>query len=381
MSNFINPSVLAAESLDQLDYELVAGNLVYRDRTTDFSLSNGLKVGDTVTIRTVSDFQTNEFTGVGPIVAQEVRQSSTQLTIEKHFDVSVKITAKERALNLDGVRKEIINPSMQSLAQKIDTYLLTKITEAQGVYASDTLLANAADIASARKDANRQQISKANRIGLVNDTLEATLLGQDTFTKFDTRGQPGVTSLQEADMGRLMGIDWFSSVNMPDVQHTGGDGTTTLDSALGTSNLQGASTLVVDSTLGTFEVGDKIKIAGAKRAYTVATQVLATGLAIPLVEQINENLGDLDGAAITVLGSGEVQDYQGVIFNPGAFGFATPLLDEAAGDLTGVATANGMSIRVTEFYDGPSKQTYWSFDMLIGAKTVDPRKAMLLADY
>ena len=380
MSNFINPSVLAAESLDQLDYELVAGGLMYRDRTEDFASVRGLKVGSAVTIRTVSEFETTEFTGVGPVVPQQIQQSSTQLTIEKHFDCSIEITARERALNLDGLRKEVITPAMQSLAQDIDTYLLTKATESQGLYVNATPLASAALIAQANKAATLQQIAKINRIGLVNEDLEAVLLGQDAFTKFDTRGEDGADALRNASMGFLMGVDWFSTVNFPNVTRTAGDGATTLDSALSTSNLQGSSTLVVDSTTDTFLVGDKIQIAGAKRAYTVATETAATATAIPLVEQINENLAGLDGAAITVISDGTSATYEGIYFNPGAYGFAAPPLDPAAGAASGVATAEGMSVRVTEAYDILSKKTYWSFDLLCGAKAVDPRKSMLIGN-
>lgn len=381
MSNFINPSILAAEALDQLEYDLIAGNLMYRDRTADFANSRGLKVGDAVTIRTVTDFRTDEFTGVGPIQTQEVQQSSTQLTIEKHFDVSVEITARERALNLDGIRKEIINPAMLSMAQKLDTYLLTKAIQSQGLYASNTLLTSAADIAQANKTSILQQISKVGRIALVDEDLEATLLGTDVFSKFDTRGAPGVTALQEASLGRLLGNNWFTTVNFPDIQQVMGDGVTTLDNANAADNLQGSNALVVDSTSGTYNAGDKIKIAGAKRAYTVSTTTAATATVIPVDEQISENLSELDGAAITVISSGNTIDYQGILFNQGAFGFAAPPLDAAAGDKSGVATAGGMSVRVTEAYDIHTKKTFWSFDMLVGAKAVDPRKSMLLGSF
>lgn len=380
MSNFINPSVLAAEALDQLDYELVAGNMVYRDRTADFAAVRGLKVGDTVTIRTVTDFQTNEFTAGGSITTQEIQQSSTQLVIEKHFDVSVTVGAKERALNLDGIRKEIINPAMTSMAQKVDSYLLEKVVQSQGLFASATLLETASDIADARAQANLQQIAKTGRLGLVSNDLEATLLGSPAFSSFDTRGQSFEGSaLQEAVLGRLMGIDWFSSVNFPDnTLYTPGDGATTLDNTVATDNLQGSTTLVVDSTSGTFEIGDKIQIAGAKRAYTIAAQAVATSTSLTLVEQISENLGDLDGNAITVISDSVPVEYQGLILNEGAFGFAAPPLDTAAGDLSGVASANGMSVRMTEAYDINAKETVWSFDMLIGAKAIDPRLALLL---
>ena len=271
-----------------------------------------MKVGDTVTIRTASDFTTNEFAGT--VTPQEIRQSKTSLTIEKHFDVTVEITAKERALNLDGIRKEIVNPAMTSMAQKVDEYLLTKITESQGLYASSTLLETAADIAQAKRTAKLQQISQTGLIGLVNEDLEATLLGKEVFHKYDTRGSDAETALREATLGKLMGVNWVSSVNMPSTSHTAGNGVTTLDNALSTSNLQGANSLVVDTTIGTFNAGDKLQIAGAKRAFTVATTTTVGATSIPIVEEINENLTALDGAAITVVASGQTVDYQGVFF-------------------------------------------------------------------
>lgn len=378
MSNFINPSILASMALDQLEYELVAGQLLYRDRTNEFANVRGLKVGDMVSIRTVTDFVTDEFVAGGGINTQEINQSATQLMIEKHFDTSVKITARERALNLDGVVQEIIRPSMVSMAQKIDTYLLSKVGEAQGLYASNTLLADAADIAQARKQANLQQISKAGRLAIVSNDLEAVLLGKEVFHKYDTRGDDAEGALREADMGRLMGIDWYSSVNFPALAHTAGTGATTLNNGAGANNVQGMTDLTV-AAAANFLAGDKIIIAGAKRQFTAAAN--GAGTVIPLVEQINENLQDLNGAAVSVAGSGQNLVHEGLIFNPQSFGYAAPPLDPAAGDLAGVASANGLSIRMTESYDHNQKETFWSFDLLLGAKAVDARGAMILSSY
>lgn len=376
MSNFLNPSVVAAEVLDQLEHELVAAQLMYRDMTSDFGPVRGLKVGDRVSVRTVPAYRTDEFTGT--IDTQEVNQSSTQIEIEKHFDTSVEITARERALNLDGIRKEIATPVAVSMAQKIDEYLLTKVVEAQGMYSSSVLGETAADLALARRNANRQQISKANRIALVNDDLEATLLSQDIFHKFDTRGEPAVRALREADMGRLMGFDWYSTVNFPEVTRTAGAGAGVTDNGGGANNVQGMSVITTTATTGTLEAGDKLLIAGALRSYTVAAQVAAGATAIPIEEQISEIIPD--GAAISVRGSGLATTYQGIVFNPGAFAFAAPPLDPAAGDIASATqTSNGFSIRVTEGYDIQTKQTVWSFDMLLGAKATDARLAMLLA--
>lgn len=374
MSNFINPQVIAAEALDQLDYELVAGSLMYRDRTEDFGSVRGLKVGNSVNIRTVTDLTADEFTGT--VNTQEINQSSASLMIEKHLDVSVEITAKERALNLDGIREQVVNPAMSALAQKIDTYLMSKAVLSRGLFVSSTLLTNATHIAAARAQANRQQISKVNRIAIVSNDLEATMLGTDVFSKFDTRGEQGSIALQEASLGRLMGINWYSSMNFPEAAGiaSGNSYTATLSNS-GGANVQGDSVLKVTGGTGTVSAGSFVKVAGAKRHFRV---VSATATQIVLSHQIDENLQGLDGAAITCVGGSSAVSYQGLIMNPGSFAYAAPPLDAAAGDRSGVASAAGLSVRMTEAYDINTKKTFWSFDMLIGAAAIDGRRALLL---
>ena len=370
-------SIIAAEVLDQLEYELVAANLMYRDVTSDFSTVNGFKVGESVKVRTVPAYRTDEFAGT--INPQEVNQSNTQITIEKHFDCSIVVGSREKTMNLDGVQREIVNPVAQSIGQQLDVYLLSKIVEAQGIYPSSNLGANAADLALMNRSANLQQISKSNRIALVDENLEATLLSQDIFHKFDTRGQPAVTALQEASMGRLMGFNWYSSVNLPTVTHVAGTGAAVTNNAIGTLNKQGTSTLQTNATVGTFNVGDKIAVTGAYRQYTVAVQTLAGAVAIPLVEQISELIPN--GAAVTTVGNGLAQTYQGIVFNPGAFSYACPMIEPApVGGQSATVTSNGFSLRVTEAYDIMTKKMYWSFDMLCAAKMTDMRLGMLLAD-
>ncbi len=382
MANFLNPQMVASEILAQIEYELVIGNLMYRDRTAEFGTARGLKVGDFVNFRTVTDFRTDQFNGVGPITTQEITQSQTQLQIERHFDTSVIITARERALNLDGIRQEIVNPVAVSIAQEIDEYLGTKIGESQGLYSSNTLLQDASDIAQARRQAILQQIAKGDMTALIDEDLEATLLGTDVFHRFDTRGTDNTDTIRNGMLGRLMGIDWFSTVNFNEIARTAGNGTTTLDNTAPTDNEQGQTQLTVAATAGTFEAGDKIQIAGAKRDFTVAAQVLAGGTAIPLVEQINENLRKLGTAAVSVRSATNTTTNRGIIFNPMAYGFAMPPLDPAAGALnSATATSNGFSLRVTEQYDIQSKETVWSFDILLGAKLIDTRKSMLIASF
>ena len=223
-SNFVNVSMIAAEALRQLEYELVALRLAYRDKTADFSKVGGYAVGESVTVKTRPAYETDEFSVGGSISTQDIRQSSATFTIEKHYDISIPWTSREAALSIDAISEDVITPAMQSMAQKLDTYLLSKAWEGRGQYFSATLLETAADIALARREANRQQMPKANRIGLVNGDLEAIMLGTAAFNRFDARESGGVDALENASVGRLMAIDWMSTENFPSATtHTPGD--------------------------------------------------------------------------------------------------------------------------------------------------------------
>ena len=375
-SNFINVNMIAAEALRQLEYELVALRLAYRDKTADFGKVGGYAVGESVTVKTRPAYETDEFGGT--ISTQDIRQSSTTFSIEKHFDISIPWTSREASMSIDSLSEDVITPAMQSMAQKLDTYLLSKAWEGRGQYFSATLLESASDIALARREANRQQMPKANRIGLVNGDLEAIMLGTDAFNRFDSRESGGVDALENAMIGRLMAIDWMSTENFTDASHTPGDGTTaTVASPSATENVIGATTLTVDSTAGTFNAGDRIYVAGMYRPLIVASQVNATATAIPLSHQIDEVVPA--GAAVTVVSTGVAASAKsGMIFTPDAFAYAMPPLDLPGDKVAAVLSANGMSIRVVQGYDQSTKTNTMSLDCLIGAKCYDPRKVVVL---
>ena len=377
-NNFVNVSMIAMEALRQLEFELVALSLAYRDKTSDFGQVGGYAVGDTVSIKTRPSYATDEFSGT--INTQDIRQSKADFQIEKFYDISVPWTSREAALSIDSLSEDVITPAMQSMAQELDTYLLTKAWDGRGEYASTTLLQSAADIALARKEANAQQMSKSNRIGLVNGTLEATMLGTDAFNRFDSRESGGVSALENARIGRLMAIDWMSTENFTDESHTsgGGVGVTKTAPTAGTQNEIGLSVLTLNAAAtGTFNDGDRIYVAGMKRPLIVnGTQ--ATPSAINLAHQIDELVPVT--AAVTVVSDGQTFNKAGIIFTPDAFAYAMPPLDLPRDKVAYVATANGMSIRVVIGYDQTTKTNTISFDCIVGAKCYDPRKVVVLGD-
>lgn len=380
-----HPSVIAEEALMHLEDALLIAPLCAKDTTSEFTKkSNGWAVGDTVSFRTHGEYKVTEFSS--SIDPQPISTSSRPMVIEKHFDISVEVTAREQALDLDSFSDQVIQPAMYSLAEACDTYFGTKLLEAAGLYVSSGLLANAADMALARKAATLQQLAM-NRFCLVDLDSEATLLGQTWFNQSQTRGADGERSLREGDMGRVMGMDWFKSIAFPTSTVTAGDAICVTNNTTGTKNLIGDTTLTVDTqTAGkSVKAGDRLAIAGVRRPLKVKTAVAAgagahdIATSYELVDPITEIIPD--DAAVTVVGSGQDLTFHGAIFDDRALAVAFPMLDLPEDKIAATAHNNGVSVRIVKGYDMSSKKTTLSLDFLVGSFMMDPRRCTLLADY
>lgn len=380
-NSLVNVSQIAAEALVGMESNLVAANVMYTDKTADFSKVGGYSVGESVSIKTRPSFAVDEFTAGGSVNIQGVNESLTTLTLEKHLDVSVAFGAREQAMSIDNLNDQVILPAVKALADKIDTYLLSKAWQARGMYGSTSLLANASDIALASKNAKEQQIDSAGRIGFVSSALEAKLLGTDVFNRFDIRGDRAPTALAEASMGRLMGIDWISSTNFTDENHVLGDGTAITKNAPTTSeNVQGASVLTFNAaSVGSFLAGDRILVAGLKRPLIVAADALVGSTSVTLTHPLDEVVDS--SAAISVIGSGNTSvDYSGIILDSNSYAYLMPPLPAFIGGDSFVVNANGKSLRVSTQADIKTKEVILSIDCLIGGSAYDPRRAMILGD-
>lgn len=387
-----HPSIIAAEALRHLEDKFVITNMCAKDHSSEFSTkANGWKVGDQVSFRTHGDYYVDEFDG-SAIEIQDISTSKRSMKIEKHYDVSVEVTAREEVLDLDSFSDQVLRPASYRLAEKVENYVAGKLVMGNidsptgpgggaGLYTSNALLADAADVAQARKAANLQQL-EMDRFALVDPTLEAALLGQTWFNQAQTRGAEGVSTLSSGVMGRVMGIDWYSSINFPTTATTTPGTASSTTNNTGTTNKIGATTLTVDAMgAGTLVAGDRIAVAGCRRPMIVKTAVADTTAttAIDLVDPITEIVAD--GAAVTVVSTGNAYSIMGAIFDNRSLAVAFPMLDAPGDRVTGVASNNGVSIRVVKGYDLSSKKTTLSLDLLCGAFCHDPRRITLLGEY
>lgn len=371
---------IASEALMQLEDALVISSLTARDKTSEFNHTPaGYSVGDTVRIKTRPDYVAEEFSS--NIVIQDIRESQRSMKIEKHFDVSVQITAKEQALDMESFNEQVVRPAVLRLAEKADQYVGTKILEGAGTYASDDLFATSGDMAKARQSALIQQLDPAGRFCLVNDTMEAKLLGLEYFNTYNSRGERGSSVFTSGDMGIAMGMDFKTSLNLPtDLLAAAGSGTSQTNNTSGTKNLVGDSVLVIDALTNTFEAGTRINVAGMRRPLIVAVKANATDTTVTLTDPISEIVPD--NAAITVIGSGKTNlNFLGAIFDSQSLAVAMPMLDKPSDKPSFVVSNNGYSIRVVTGYNIQTKTEVMSLDILMGAKAYDPRKITLLREY
>jgi len=377
-----HPNTIAMEALSHLEDSLVVTSLCAKDKTSEFTKkSNGWAVGDTVSFRTHGEYAVTEF--AGSISTQPVASSSRPMTIEKHLDVSVEVTAREASLDLDSFSEQVIKPAVYKLAETVDAYVGTKILGAHGLYVSSGLYDSASDIALARKAAILQQLAMG-RFSLVDLDKEASLLGQTWFNQSQTRGAAGETTLMSGDMGRVMGMDWFSSISFPtnSSAHSAGTMVCTTNNDTGTKNLIGDKILVVDNQTASKVVnaGDRLAINGVRRPLLVKTTIADTSATteVELVDPITEIIPD--DAAVTVIGSGLDLTWHGAIMDDRSLAVAFPKLDEPGDKITATADSNGVSVRIVKGYDMQTKKDTLSLDLLVGAFALDPRRITLAAE-
>ena len=388
-NNFPTISLIASESLEHLQEALIIKPLCATDVTGEFNrMSGGYKVGSSIQFNTnpsyevkTFDERSNDLSWVRDdnktISAQDIRSSQRTMYIEKHYDVSVTLSARELAMDFNSFSIQVLKPAMRSLSSKIDTYLGQKILTAQGLYAGTSVLATQADMALARKAAIIQELTD-DKYCLVDPTLEATLLGASWFNS--TTNRVSDAGLTAGMLNRTMGLDFYTSSNFPNTTHLNSSGAAvTVTTPTTTQNKVGTSILYVTDATTELLAGDRIIVAGHKRPMIVKTAVTAEATEIHLVDPITE-LVPVTTAITLVGGDAKTLTPRGAIFDSQSLGIAMPRLDAASGMENEVISENGVSIRVVKGYNMSTKVTTLSMDCLVGAAAIDPRRITLLAN-
>lgn len=214
-NTFITPSVIAPRALATLYNNLTLAALVYRDYDEAF---DG-KVGDVVAVKIPATFTAQEFTSA--ITVQNATETSLNITLDTHLDVSFAVTAKDLTLELADFDEQLLMPAMEAIAQDIDGRLAEALVDQAstagnhtsspitGAYLADGTTNPNAAFRDARRILTRNKHGMSQRYAVLSPEAVADALSDDLIV---TANQSGSTdALREGNIGRLFGFDTFES--------------------------------------------------------------------------------------------------------------------------------------------------------------------------
>lgn len=363
-NTLLTPSIIAREALMQLYNNLVMARLVHRDYSSEFQ-----KVGETITVKRPTTFESKDFVQGTGIEPQNVTEDSVSVTLNKWKDVSFVVTSKELSLSIQDFSAQTIRPAMAAHAQAIDADLMALYKDVPYRVGTAATTPDALeDIANCRKSLNLRAVPTMDRRLVVDPEADAKFSILDAIANAEKSGS--TAALREAELGRIQGFNLFMSQNI--ASHTTGGDACAVDLP-GSGYAAGVSTIHVDGLDATFAVGDLITIGGYEHVITAVANYSAGDEDITIYPALQAAV--VDGDAITVVASHTAN----LAFHRNAFALVSrPLEPPMDGSRWEQLDYEGLTVRAVYAYNAQFKTNIVSLDILYGVKTLDPRLACRL---
>ena len=363
-NEFITVKEIARQVLPRLIENLVFPNLIHKDFSEEFVTGKGatIQVKKPV-ILTAKEFDESEGTS-----AQDVKEESVDVTLDKLATVDVEFGAIQRATNVDDLNRLFLEPAAVALAEKINSdglFLYKDIPYSVGT--AGTTPSKLTDLANVRKILNTNKVPVAGRVAVWDPEADANFTTIDAIVNAEKSGS--TTALREGSIGRVFGLDNYMAQGVK--QHVTGI-TKATDVKVNGKVTAGATSLAIDGTVltGKLVKGDILTI--KKKNYVVmedtadaSTNAIATVKVYPALPEVADD-------TVVTLVSGHTAN---LAFNPMAFAFVTRPLVAPAGVESYVTSYNGITLRVVRGYDMKYKKEMLSMDVLYGYKTMYPELA------
>jgi hypothetical protein len=380
---FLTIDMIAREALALLQSNLVGARLFSRRYEAEFTGRE--KVGDTVRIRRRSEGVVDEYGG-STVTVRDIKETPTSLTLEKHFDATIRMSSKQLTLDIASFSDQVLAPRMIEMAEKIDTYALTKLLKVPGVAGNNGLLPTTVptnlpnsigEMAMVEKSLNDLKVPMNPRYGIMSTEWKATILSVDSFVEVDKSGVD--SALRMAEVGPIMGIRGFMGQNVPTSTHTAGTQTAAVVNGSGSPLAAGVTSIPYDGgsvAAGTIKENDIVHIAGYGYVVAAALTTASSGAGtLTIDEPLREDVAD-DSVMTVYDGNAGTRQLHGAVFHPDAFALAVvplelPMSANAAEFIRDERT--GFAIRAVFDYDRDLKSDVLSLDVLCGARMVDGR--------
>lgn len=395
-NTILTPTAVTREALRVLHQKLNFVGSITRDYDDSFA-KQGAKIGDSLKIRLPNQYTVR--TGA-TLSAQDTTETSVTLQVATQKGVDLNFTSTDLTLSLDDFSKRIIDPAMSVLAANIEYDAQSMYKDvAQSVWNGGSA-ATLAKVLAGRKilqdalaptNSRTANLNTQDNVDLV-DGLKGLFNDSATVSK----------QYKEGYMGRTAGFDFVENTMWP--SHTRGAANTsyttdTRTSALATDGTE-YSTLTVASGSGSWAVGDVFTIANVFRVHPetkVSTGVLrqftitavssggagsisiSPGIILGGAKQNTSIPSTSATAAITVAGTASTAVGTSLLYQEGAFAFATADLVMPDGvDWKAREVFDGISMRMIRQYDINNDKFPTRLDVLYGYKTLRPQLAVRL---
>lgn len=420
MSNtYITPTVVAQESLMQLENNCVMGNLVHRGYESEWAKNhNGWKPGSSITIKAPVYARVQDGSVINVV---DIREEDITMTLAYRKHVAHRLTSDEMTYSIDKFSDRIIKPAMVAIGNYVDTQLLTCYKGVcNQVGTPGTTPSNYLTFALAAARLTDHAVPPDNRACVVNPTTMAYL--SDNLKGLNN---PDMASsiVKASYKGPLAGFQMYESQNI--ANHTCGTAAGLTTVLMDATSSEGDTTLLIDTngswTLTVLE-GDILTVDGTNacnpisgndlgylRQFVVSNGTLGTAIGTLHVDNGNDGtVMTIPGAApwniyssaatktylpyqnvvtlptnneeVTVSGTASLVHPVNLSFHRDAFALAmVPLEMPPSVAWKAQMTKNGYSVRVIRDYDVINDFEYIRFDVLFGIKVLNPFMACRIA--
>lgn len=408
----LTQGVIAKIAVRILENELVAAGLVHRAYEDEFaSMVNGLKKGDTISIRKPAQFTVRD----GAVASsQDVVEGKTSMTIDKQRGVDFEFTSKDLTLSVSQISDRVIRPAMIRLANDVDREVLALVKDVPNyVGTPGTRITTFEAMARAAERFDVTGVPQDGRVAILSPNDHWGIAGAQTALYMQDMAK---SAYRKGAIGDVAGLDTYKSNNLR--THTVGTkaGTPLVNGAAqnvaysavkDTAAVGGIQNLVTDGwTLSSavLKAGDVITIADVYAVNPVTKEKLshlqqfvvradvttdataggpATLSITPAIITSGAfqtvSAAPADNAAITVLGTASTGYVQNVAFHKNAFGLVMPPMEKPEGAVRCARESyKGLNVRLIPYYDGTNDVSKWRLDVLFGVKTLDERLACRL---
>ena len=369
-NSFLDVKEIARQALPRLIENLVFPNLIHKDYSSDFVAGKGA----TIQVRKPVVLTASEFDSGSGTSAQDVKETSVEVTLDKLATVDVEFGAIARATSVDDLNRLFVDPAAAAIAEKINGDGLALYADIPYYVGTvGTTPDGLDDFANAAKVLDNNKVPMDKRHGVWNADAMAAFRQIGAIVNANKSGS--TEALRRGSIGDIFGIDHYMSQGVKSPTSgaltAGGTGASGVKVEADVTANQTISLISNASASGTLsggvKVGDIVVIGSNKYVCILAANASSNKVSVKLNKAVTVSAN----TAVTVIQGGA----QNLVFHENAFAFVTRPLIAPAGVESYVTSYNGISLRVVRGYNMQYKKEMLSMDVLYGYKTMYPELA------